>query len=241
MTAQEMSIAFKLELDKVDSLALPNFLPNEIEYFLNRAQTRIIKQRYGYNNNSRTGFEVTQKRTDDLRMVEQTAILVPQAPTIFNQVNGVFVQLPDGVTPINPTTGSPYPKYWFALMELCNIHYTNHVGDVETDIIPVRVYTHDEYNDARYDPFNEPYNKEIPRMMYQNNVELITDGNYTVDSYKITYIKEPRPISITNNVDCELSSEIHQELIMEAVKIALADIGDSQRFQIQSALNAQEE
>lgn len=67
MTVQEMLYDFDLKIDKVASLANPDFNLAEKEWLLNEGQNVLIKQRYSINNNSRAGFEAIQKRIDDLK------------------------------------------------------------------------------------------------------------------------------------------------------------------------------
>jgi hypothetical protein len=68
MIIQDMHIAIDLELNKVNSNLYDIVLPEEKDYFLNRAQERFIKQRYGAkSNNKGEGFEMSQKRIDDLQ------------------------------------------------------------------------------------------------------------------------------------------------------------------------------
>ena len=50
MTVQEMHIAFRLGLDKSNSSFVRYYLPNEIDYWLNYAVERIVKQRLFGNN-----------------------------------------------------------------------------------------------------------------------------------------------------------------------------------------------
>lgn len=73
MTVQDLHIAIDLELNKVNSNLYDIILPQEKDYFLNRAQERFIKQRYtAISNPKQRGFEMSQKRIDDLR-----SLLVP--------------------------------------------------------------------------------------------------------------------------------------------------------------------
>jgi hypothetical protein len=68
MTVQDLHIAIDLELNKVNSNLYDIILPQEKDYFLNRAQERFIKQRYSSRSNSKQlGFEMSQKRIDDLK------------------------------------------------------------------------------------------------------------------------------------------------------------------------------
>lgn len=67
-TVQDMHINIDLELNKLNSNLYDNILPQEKDYFLNKAQERFIKQRYSpKSNNKGQGFEMSEKRIDDLR------------------------------------------------------------------------------------------------------------------------------------------------------------------------------
>lgn len=68
MTVNDMHIAIDLELNKLNSNLYDIILPQEKDYFLNRAQERLIKQYYSPKSNKKgEGFEMSQKRIDDLR------------------------------------------------------------------------------------------------------------------------------------------------------------------------------
>lgn len=69
MTVLEMHIALKQQVDRVNSLRADNLRPEETDLELNRAQMRFINQRYGLNNIYRKGFEGSQKRIDELRVL----------------------------------------------------------------------------------------------------------------------------------------------------------------------------
>lgn len=68
MNVQDMHIAIDLELNKLNSNLYDIILQQEKDYFLNRAQERLIKQYYSPKSNPKgEGFEMSQKRIDDLR------------------------------------------------------------------------------------------------------------------------------------------------------------------------------
>ena len=50
MTSNEMHISFRVGVDKAESFDYPSFEEEEIDLFLNKAQDRFIKNRYGINN-----------------------------------------------------------------------------------------------------------------------------------------------------------------------------------------------
>lgn len=229
MTSAELIQGFKIGLDKTDSLNYPNFLDNEILYFLNQAQDRLIKQRYGINNLKRQSFEETQKRTDDLKELIRNSISSPLPLSLDNKLNGRFFQLPNSLG----------LEYWFAIQEEADITYLDCHNNSVTDRIMVRPINHDDFNKFTKDAFNKPDAKDwVLRLMYEDKAELITDGTFNITSYILRYIKKPLLITLTQT--CELSEHIHQELIDEAVKVALENI-QAPRLQSNIAINNQNE
>ena len=61
-------------------------------------------------------------------------------------------------------------------------------------------------------------------------VELITDGDYTITGYFLRYLKTPVVVSITTSTDCDLSDNIHEEIVNMAVDMALENI-EQPRYQ----------
>ena len=214
MTVQELHTAFKFGLDKLDSLNYPSIEPEEIDLLLNQAQDRYVKQRYGINNNKRQSFEETQKRTDDLKKLVFNVIITPAANASDNKPYGRFVTLPN-------TVGS---EYWFAIEEECDITYFNCHNVSTTVRATVIPRTHDDYRKLIKDPFNKPDIYEIFRLMENGRVELISNVNITIGDYYLRYIKKPLRIDLNTNITCELSEHTHQEIIDEAIKIALEAI-----------------
>lgn len=68
MNIQEMHVAINTEMNKINSALFEVLLPQEIDFAINNSILRFIKQRYGVDSNlKRKGFEMSQKRIDDLR------------------------------------------------------------------------------------------------------------------------------------------------------------------------------
>lgn len=213
MTAAEMHTAFKFGLDKFDSLNYPNFLPAEIDLLLNQAQDNFIKQRYGITNTKRQSFEETQKRTEDIKNVVVRATIVPAANASDN-INSYsrFVTLP--------------ADHWIIVHELTGISYPDCNGDTVTDRAYTRAIQHNDYTLLMNNPFEKPDEGTVLRLMENGRVELIPASNVTITNYYLTYIKKPRRINNVSNptVSCELSDHTHQEIVNEAIKIALEGI-----------------
>ncbi len=227
MTVAGMHNEFKIGLDKVDSLSYPNLLTEEIDIFLNVAQEKFIKQRAYGNNIRRQGLEETQKRLDDLKNITsnyETSIFITNTS---NKPNGAFVNLP--------------ANYKFAIEEEAIIEYidcNNATVTGRKDVVPT---THDRYNKTKKDPFNKPDNEEVLRLGFERvqgveSFELITGDGNSIITYFLRYIREWNEIQYgtqydvpTVDIDSELSSHTHREIIAIAIKDALQDI-ESPRY-----------
>jgi hypothetical protein len=65
MRIDQMHYNFELELDRVASNDRPDFMPWEIDEYLNKAIWKFVKTRYGISQ-TKFGFETNQKRIDEL-------------------------------------------------------------------------------------------------------------------------------------------------------------------------------
>jgi len=238
MTKSEMHTAFKIELDKVESLQYPAFITAEIDYFFNRAQEQFIKSRYSGNNPTRTSFEQTQKRIDDLRylVIEDTLsavydddIVSPPyiGPNVSEKANSYIVDLTD-VESTDP--------YMFLVGEECTITYVDRVTQESINKIqPITECSSNTYVAQVHDPLSPHklhYNTASPlRLIKADYVELITDGTYSILNYILRYLKEPT--SFTTLLDAEspdFPNHVHSELVKLAVNIAIENI-ESPRIQ----------
>ena len=70
MTVAEMHFAVEQGLQKVGSNSFDTFLPEELDFALNKMQERFIKQRFlSKSDPKQSGYYGTQKRIDDLRVL----------------------------------------------------------------------------------------------------------------------------------------------------------------------------
>jgi len=209
MTVAEMHTEFKFRMDKLDSLNYPNFESVEIDLLLNQSQDRYVKQRYGRNNLKKESFEETQKRSEDLKAITLDAKLTPGGalPSDGIDLFSRFVTLPT--------------DHWFVVQERAVITYTDCKNQIVNDIVEVRPIQHSEFSKVIKDPFKKPSTTKILRLMEDSRVELVSSNGVTIVAYWLRYIKRPVRIDLTNNIDCELSEHTHDEIVDEAVKIAL--------------------
>lgn len=228
MTIQDFHQEFKIGLDKVDSLASPNFLAEEIDSILNNAQEEFIEQRAYGNNPKKTGLEEDQKRRDDLRDIIKNFTSNVFITTVNNKPNGTFVSLPS--------------DYRHSIQEEADVTYKDCNGVTQTKRIPVVPVTHDRYGVIISDPFNKPFEDELLRLDYEGDMfELITDGTVTITGYHLRYIKQPRKIQFGTAYDpssfgygidqtSELATHTHREIVNKGVTHALQNI-ESNRYQ----------
>ena len=204
-----MHIEVKLRLDKSAALELPAYEPEEIDLWLNNAIETYVKTRYSGTNPKNQSFEETQKRIDDLRTLVESVTV--------SSVSGTASDYPNGYRWDLPASG-----YWFTLSEEANIV----VGSTETRV-GVTECTIDEYRQKVDDPYSEHklhYNTAKPLRIFNNNsVELISDGNYTVDDYHLTYLKAPE-VGDISGTDCDLPEHTHNEVVKVAVNMMLENI-----------------
>lgn len=92
--------------------------------------------------------------------------------------------------------------------------------------VEVRPIQHLEVDKVLTDPFKAPDYDKVLRLMYEDKAEIIPAVNTTVVRYLMRYIKKPVAMNYlsTPKVDSELSEHTHQEIVDEAIKIALEGI-----------------
>ena len=90
--------------------------------------------------------------------------------------------------------------------------------------VEVRSATHMQLERIKNDPFKGPDKTKVLRLLYKNYVEIIPASDCTVLKYVYRYIKKPTPVNVSTGVTFSLSEHTHQEIVDEAIKIALEGI-----------------
>lgn len=76
------------------------------------------------------------------------------------------------------------------------------------------------------DPFNTTKHTDPLTTIRGNEIDIYTSDIFIIDTVKITYIRNPRNISLTLGIDCELPIHAHQEIIDMTVGSILEGISD---------------
>ena len=254
----ELQAAFELEINKIDSnLEKPKSV--DIEYWLNQGLERFYKTRYSGLNYKNLGFEQDQKRIDDLRTLIRTKVFeLDEESWYLNQENsarftlspGFFINLEsvprDKVyTAANNVFYVRIPhKYVFLLGDSTAIVPTKEphticakrdengeIIPIVDDVIETTIETVDSQFRNSLSEHNMKYSKARPlRVMYDNAVVLITDGNYKVHSYQLIYLRKPNDIDIHNNPYEEytdMPEHTHLEIVKLAVQMYLENQKDN--------------
>ena len=219
MDVRSLHYQFKLNKDRIDTLANQDFNVAEIDWFLNEAQLIFIKQRFGEWNNKNKGFENSTKRIADLAAV---TIKYPLQPAIVPALDS-------GVYEVDLTDLS-YP-YLFYVSGSVDIVDENSCS-ANT---PLKFMQHDDYRESLRDPFNSPSLEFIPFNFGRSSSDTgssmyIYPGDYTIPAVYIEYIKYPSRISFGNYVyldgvtypeaTSELADHTHVEIVDIACQVA---------------------
>ena len=210
MTLQDFHIGFDIELDKTLDFEYAYIQPEQKDYWLNKAQDRIVKYKVFGNNPTRTSFEETQKRIDDLRTIVKDSS--PIVPTSSGNIS--YITLPD--------------DYKFLV---------RHRALINTKTVTGVQVSHDSIGVFLEDPFWEPIAEEPLYYFLGNTIVYETKGNFNITSTVLTYIKKYAKIqygsqytSPTTDINTELPEEVHQEILDLAISMVLENI-ESQRYQ----------
>lgn len=215
MTSIEMVREFRIFVDKVDSQSVPDFEIEEIYIFLNEAQERYIKTHYGLNNIYQKSFEASQKRTDDLSNLVVTRFTAINL--VSYEVNTYEAKL-DTLYTNEAMDIASTDTYMFFIRGRAR-HNSVTCG---TMYINPFMSEQDDLENAKLDPFKRPDLENSLSYFEHGNIYIITDGTYTIDKYKLTFIRRPLAISASQN--CELKAHTHKEIVQLAVQIALENI-----------------
>ena len=230
MTVQEMHFAVDQGLQKVASSVYDYFLPEEVDFWLNRAQERFIKQRlYKQTDPKKVGFEGNVKRMDDLRMLitaDYTDGVVPQ-PTVD------FI---DFDLPID---------YMFLVNARVTMH-VNHCGEQVDSADPevmrdLRIVEQDKVYQHQQNPFAKTKAEFPLAVVFDEEVRVFQDKErFILKTLHLDYLRQPVDITLSTSVDCELAEHTHHEIVDLAVKSIIEAI-ESPRYQTTSIEQQQSE
>lgn len=95
------------------------------------------------------------------------------------------------------------------------------IGPYETTQVLNRFSQLDDIYKLLNDPFNTTSHKEPLTTIRDSFIDVYTSAISLIESVKITYLRQPLPISLSLGYDCELPYHTHEEIISMAVSAIL--------------------
>lgn len=226
MTRDELHIAFKIEMDKnSQSVAYggcPAFLPEEVDYWLNKGYYDVLTTKFSGQNSTETAFEGSVKRIADLERLVKTDTNI--SVTLTEGTNQLVLN--DLLNRKQNNTG----RMFF-------IDAVLHWGDKQA---VVELVSHEIARNFTKTYNNNPWIEKPVATIQDNSLVIYVDpiemtGIFTVD---VTYVKHPTLITDlpSDTGLTEVPEYVQNEIVNKAVQLALDNI-ESQRIQTKSQLN----
>lgn len=183
MTIYELHRQFDFQLDKASSGAYPDIPHKQRDQFLNLGYERFIKERYNGLNTSRTSYEETQKRRDDLSILTSSSLLqiIGQGYGNNSGIISNYYSLPE--------------DYWITVSELVEIKPDRCSSFLTKQVFMAR---HNQLPVLLEDPFNKPKRDEVFSIQENFNgqqvKQLFFDASSIIRSYRLNYIGQYRKL-----------------------------------------------
>lgn len=213
------------DFDNKENLDSIEFNEFEKSYFLTEAQKKLVITMYNGKNTMGDTFEGTEeiRRYLDIlvetKKYSETELGIEASKSLSDKSR--LIKLPSNLM--------------FIIYESITLD-DDTLGCYSGKTINVQPTTHDEYNKVKENPFRGATRYKALRLDTQLDdgqyVEIIS--RYSFSTYTLRYIREPKPIILVdlpnnltiegkgNKSECELNSALHQQILEEAVREAMA-------------------
>tara|TARA_R100001510_G_C7654360_1_gene213007 strand:+ start:1228 stop:1920 length:693 start_codon:yes stop_codon:yes gene_type:complete len=223
MTIQEMHRAVDQGLQKVASSVYDYFLPQEVDFWLNRAQDRYIKERlHPVSDPKRLGFSKTVKRLDDLRMLITA----------------------DYTDSVNPSTTAEFIDFDLPIdyQHLVNARVSVRIDTCGTAPTAsstlvtreLRIGEQDKFYAQQHNPFAKSSKDYPTAIIFDEEVRVFQEPEkFILETLTLDYLRIPVQMELSSSVNCELADHTHHEIVDVAVKNIIEAI-ESPRYQTTS-------
>lgn len=241
MTIREQHFDFKVKIDEVDSLTNKGFTDAEIDWLLNEAELVVVRTRLNLNNFRQKGFEMDQKRIEDL------STLVVRPP----EEGDLSLDYHSDLNIYEFNFNDLKHKYLMYLRGTVEVVSDNCSSRAEV----VQVQT-DDIHDALEDPFFTSSGKQVLSNIGRSTTSIGTGSSLffypavgdLLSNLRIEYLKYPRRVNLGTytyidgvqypETNSELPEHLHSEVVDQAVLMATAFIQNPNLYQT-SALKVQ--
>lgn len=232
MTVSEMNREFELLYDNA-SMSSRGLNIYEKSVLLTQAQDEIVKNIYSPYNPIQQGFEMSEKRRVELKELVTPYSASPYTDSVIGDVDFINSRLSE-----NSIYFKVPNDLYYTLQE--QVIFSRNNCNKRAMVIPVK---YDEFNIQINSPFRKPNQRKVwrfDRMKLGNSSVVEIVSVIPIETYKIVYLKKPKPIIIDNfeddpelegmgltieginvKTECELNSEIHRDILKRAVELAI--------------------
>lgn len=235
MTYRELQASFELKATSFFGATDTKPQSMEIEMWLNSGLEKLIKTRYSGINYKSLAYEQDQKRIEDLRNLKVTAQLVKDSTEESNSnpkynkysfllPSNYFITTGESVTTLpisddakrcwNVDENGNYVPSFTMLIECTDDNIDEKLSNSLSDHL---------FHGVKTRPLRV-HNKDV--------ISVYTDGNYSINSFQLIYLKKPSRIDIhTNPQDeyTEFPEHLHEEIVNMAVQLYLEN-KEKQRY-----------
>lgn len=192
-----------------------------IFYFLNSAQDRYIKQNYLAIDSTRGTLENLKKNTDAFKSLIVTSDL--------NLIDDIGETENYSVRAYLPDTGNT--EFFLYLRSSSTVHGT-YMGILEGNKaqVPNKFITQEDVDAISVSYYNKPILRQPMALIEADIVgkpliRVFADTYTTISGISCTYIRKPAKITVhsTPSSNCELSTNVHQEIVDLAVSIFIEE------------------
>lgn len=167
MNILEIHIALRNELDKTQDLQYPDFQPEQLDYWLNKAMELYIDDVAYPMVPNKLSFEYNQKRIDELRELVKTVEVIPT-----QNLTKFVTQLPN--------------DYRHLVRHECIT-----LKGTSSNLVSGIITKQDLINLQKKNPFWKPINTEPLYYITGDSIIYETDNTFSVTNSSLTYIKNP--------------------------------------------------
>lgn len=241
LTIAQMHRGIRLGVQQVDANFLDGLLPQEIDYYLNEVIIEHVKALYSARTADGRGFEQSQERKDDLRVlfVKDHSIEAVYNGSPLNGYHSDRVVFPENYLflvshrSLVQYQRSPVSNPWPTTVG------TSRALDPAL-VTEILVFNRESQSDDIYrllkDPWNTTYYQEPLVDINEEFINVYTDENFIVKNVIINYIRQPA--TVENNVeapgssiDCDLPGHLHPEIVRKTVLRIVYDLRQAQTQQ----------
>lgn len=203
MNIIEWHQAFKVQLDTLDTQSALRLQPEVVDVFLNKAINKIMIDLYD-------SYEESQELSDAM----SSQIVIQSIPS---------------TNPVLTITPTGFPNQWKVSIPNNYYHHlqsyaTLQVGTTKGVVRTVKQLL-DTENKVLSNPFERADDTEVPIFFKDGGIYVYTPDGYTLDSFNITYLKNPVQVSYKQNISSDIDEYLHERIINLAVIYALETYG----------------